>query len=689
MTACGFRQRIPRLMARLSAGCAVGLLAGVAESAIGWRLDFSRWLRLAAATVSLETLPALLGAMLLAPAWLQARRRASAEAAVDASDPLVRSMRWSVVLLFSVLGFFGVRFLAEQFGSSLTPALGVAFAVPCGVLVGSWLLRWLVRRVAALERPSGLRKGRLIRLLPGALVAAWVALLVFVAFDYFRALAPWPWLVAGACAAAAAWLSNRDIRARYLQRSMLGVVACTVSLAAWHLASPLPGRVHGLLRERTPLAQTALERLAAWTEKRTLPLQSAKGAQSCEPGGPLPRASDVGQATREAPDIVLITVDALRWDRTSWATSAGRTPRLLARSRTAAVFERAYTAAPSTRQGMRSLFTGLHNGVVLSPPSTPWGLSFAAGQPTMASYLRAAGYETVAINTKPGVFSVKHRALHGFSTQDTLPYSKGRPYGAAKLVDRLLHYWTRPKDRPLFLWTHFMEPHWPYSSGPPGSPQPRGDEAKQRQAIAYVDQELNRFLENVLSGHRRERAIVVLTADHGEGFHEHGNGAHGSTLYEEEIHVPLVVWGPEVKGRRHRTAVSLVDVLPTILELAGLRSPPGVCGQSLAPVVRGEREPPPDPVYVAALPDETTDFFNVGLVNGDDKLILDALHDRAQLYDLKADPGEKDDLAERDPRRLARMRALLAELLRARGMDSGMLKPLFQRDLLGHADRTP
>jgi arylsulfatase A-like enzyme len=156
---------------------------------------------------------------------------------------------------------------------------------------------------------------------------------------------------------------------------------------------------------------------------------------------------------------------------------------------------------------------------------------------------------------------------------------------------------------------------------------------------------------------------VVLTSDHGEAFGEHGNKAHGSTVYEEEVRVPLVLWVPGFEGARHREPVSLVDLSPTLLELAGLRNPPGLCGQSLAPVVRGEHAAVRRPVYVAALPDETGKAFKLALVEGYHKLIIDGHSGAKELFDLKVDPKEQNDLSSQDPARLQIMQAAFHQFM--------------------------
>src|SRR5690606_23635516 len=134
---------------------------------------------------------------------------------------------------------------------------------------------------------------------------------------------------------------------------------------------------------------------------------------------------------------------------------------------------------------------------------------------------------------------------------------------------------------------------YPYTRGPTDAvtPAARRHEARHDLAVRYIDEQLDRLLRFALAPERRDRTIVVITSDHGEAFGDHQNSRHGATVYEEELHVPLLVFGPGIVAGTRVTPVSLVELLPTLLALAGLEPATGVCGQGWADSLRDGGEP--------------------------------------------------------------------------------------------------
>jgi arylsulfatase A-like enzyme len=153
-----------------------------------------------------------------------------------------------------------------------------------------------------------------------------------------------------------------------------------------------------------------------------------------------------------------------------------------------------------------------------------------------------------------------------------------------------------------------------------------------------------------------DRTLLVLTADHGDEFGEHGDYGHGHTVYQELNWVPLLVVGPQVAapGRVVETPVPLLDIMPTLLDVAGAPWPDLLRGQSLLQVLQGA-EPLQRPIY-SECPAQRSLYDDKSLRLGDYKLVYNLKLDRAELYDLRADPGEVHDLAAADPERAAAMR---------------------------------
>ncbi len=172
--------------------------------------------------------------------------------------------------------------------------------------------------------------------------------------------------------------------------------------------------------------------------------------------------------------------------------------------------------------------------------------------------------------------------------------------------------------------------------------------------VASVDAELGRLLEGLARRGLLETTLVVVTSDHGEEFGEHGGSGHGYTLFDENLRVPLILAHPALAARRIPEQVRLVDLAPTLVELAGLSAPPTWQGQSLVPLLEGAALPPlPAFAEHAHLP-------FLALRQGAAKLIVDAGGQR-QLFDLARDAAERTDFAQAEPERaLALCRSLRA-----------------------------
>ena len=178
--------------------------------------------------------------------------------------------------------------------------------------------------------------------------------------------------------------------------------------------------------------------------------------------------------------------------------------------------------------------------------------------------------------------------------------------------------------------------------------------------IAFTDRHLGQVL-------RAARALarptyIVVTADHGEEFRDHGGNEHGHTLYQELVRAPLLVAGPGIAPARIAQRIPLVDVMPSVLELLGVRADaqPSMAGESFVPLLHGQSATPRPIVAELRLKKPTaTD----SLVLGRYKLIVPVATGRAELYDLERDPREQRDLAGRQATRVAELRAQLDSLL--------------------------
>ncbi len=339
----------------------------------------------------------------------------------------------------------------------------------------------------------------------------------------------------------------------------------------------------------------------------------------------LARESDPTLPRASGAHVLLVTVDAMRADR----LTRERTPRLFSLSERAVRFQRAYAQAPHSSYSITSLHTGeyLHETVQLGQR-----------QPiaTLASTLGAHGYRTVAIYTN-GIFFTEGERLEAYRDRH-LDFSRAehRDLDARATTDVALGELdesVRRGEPPTLLWAHYFDAHEPYR-GRGATPMARYDDA-----LATVDREVDRLLEGARARLRRP-IVVVLSADHGEEFGEHGGVYHGSALYEEQVRVPLFVLVPGVAPRAVARPVALVDLAPTLMALVGAPRPSTVRGRDLRPWMAG-REGAAEPVFSAV----NTRLMSLRWPH---KLIADVRWSTRELYDLGADPGERVNLASRE-----------------------------------------
>lgn len=374
-----------------------------------------------------------------------------------------------------------------------------------------------------------------------------------------------------------------------------------------------------------------------------------------------------------APDVVLILVDALRADRLGAAGYPEPiSPNIDSLASEGVLFTDAYSQATWTKPAMATLLTSLYpteHGLVRLGAADPTGAFVTDRLPrattTLAERFREAGYQTLAV-----VNQVHLQKKLGFAQGfDRFEWRRGKT--APELNEIFREMLAHRDRRPIFAWIHYLDVHWPYTNRLPDREAPdlgptaieheppQGlqwvadwqrehlDEATRAalerrydHEVAFVDAAIGDLVESLRAGGRWRDTIVLVTADHGESFGAHGGLMHGHLPYEEELRVPLVFRLPDRPGRpagRRSTPVGLIDVAPTLLDLAGVTAgPPPMRGRSLRPVIDGS-EDPERPVFA-----QTAGGWSVR--RGHLKLI--ALEDGSyRLFDLAADPGEQRNLA--------------------------------------------
>lgn len=374
------------------------------------------------------------------------------------------------------------------------------------------------------------------------------------------------------------------------------------------------------------------------------------------------------------PNVLLITVDTLRAD-----FGEADTPHLANLGSRGVVFEQGRAPTSWTLPSLASVMTGVY-------PTThgcdDMRDSLDPSFSTLAERLGAAGYATAAVASH--LFLRPDFGLaQGFDDYDTdLVKNLMKSHAAISspgVTQRALAWLDDRADdaAPFLLWAHYFDPHEVYHAHDAFVDQYGADEEldRYRGEVAFTDQWIGRLLGGLQKRGLADNTIIVVVADHGEEFRDHGGLRHGHTLYDELIRVPFVVvvpgeagvYGGRVEPRRLATAASSVDLLPTLLELCdvGLIGD-DVAGRSLVPALLGEPGAVDATVPVLAEVALRAGRAADAVVFDGYKLIVHRDGDRAgaaELYHLDADPGEQVDLADAEPDRVTTYRRLLDELL--------------------------
>lgn len=419
------------------------------------------------------------------------------------------------------------------------------------------------------------------------------------------------------------------------------------------------------------------------------------------------------------PNIVLLTLDTLRADRLGCYGNKGQlTPNIDRLANSGIRFDQAISGGSWTQAAfpvlLTSSYAAMYGGCLgrLAPerPSPIETLSsngyLTGGFTTNVHLSRRTGFERGFLHfveLDPGETDPRLRQIKGGQRllQNELTHAVLRPFGvrmrparlyssAAEVTDSVCQ-WLDQVETPFFAWAHYMDVHWPYHlEGSLDQPREiaqawqdladmygranfegRSDRDKpitaaQRdhfislyeKSLRYLDEQVGRLINRIQSSAHAENTVIILVADHGEEFLDHGRWGHWeSNLFDEILRVPLIVWMPNgPHGQVIRQQVRLLDLMPTILDLCGCPTSDGVLGNSMASFLgHGESnydggetisEMRRDPWHRVAV---RTESF---------KYIWDSKRpDQPELYDLRTDPGEKQNVRDRFPEEVNRFQS--------------------------------
>jgi arylsulfatase A-like enzyme len=381
-------------------------------------------------------------------------------------------------------------------------------------------------------------------------------------------------------------------------------------------------------------------------------------------GAPAPKSANT------PPNIVVFLVDTLRADAVGFGGSARETtPQLDRWSRDAAVYRHATTPAGWTRTAVISLFSALcpaAHGVQDERHSAADELLMLAEVLKQNGYLTQAFVSNFAVDARFGTAQGFDR-FRFFDRKRDVPVPIDPAIGYVPIYfmnDEVERFFRTPPSQPFFAYVHTTDPHQPYR--PPIEFLKFGRKNRDRYdgEVLFTDHFIAGWIETMRAAGVLDRTLVVFTSDHGEEFEEHGGAGHGHTLFEEIVRIPLAIAGPRVQAGQRDERVSLLDLGPTLLELAGLAAPPefGGHGRSFAASLRGVAMSGWDHSYHELI--YPTKGIAFALSDKRDKLLSIASDSYGRkelslLFDLQTDPAEQHDRAKREPELSARLRERL------------------------------
>jgi arylsulfatase A-like enzyme len=382
-------------------------------------------------------------------------------------------------------------------------------------------------------------------------------------------------------------------------------------------------------------------------------------------------------------NLILISIDSLRADHLgSYGYRRKTSPSIDAFAKEAVLFENAIAQSPWTLPSHASLLTSLYARTHGADEATH---SIASETSTLASMLQDAGYRTHAIVS--GTFMWARFGFNiGFDTYDDSliqeAFKENHEATTTPRVHARIQSVLDDAPQPFFLFAHYWDVHYDYIpphpfnrrfdrkySGEMTSNQFIKNPAIHKDMdrrdlrhlvalydgeIAWVDSYIGKLIADLKRRNLYDRTIIVITADHGDEFFEHGEKGHQHSLYQELLHVPLIVRVPQAEGgRRIAERVELIDVMPTLLNLLDVAAPAGMQGRSFAPLLAGENwEERPrfsETTMASKNRDSKKRVDSWAIYRGQHKLIVFAENRYPiELYDLVRDPGEKEPLADRE-----------------------------------------
>lgn len=361
--------------------------------------------------------------------------------------------------------------------------------------------------------------------------------------------------------------------------------------------------------------------------------------------------------------MLLLTVDSMRQDM-PWA-GYGRpiAPNLTKLAAESVLYTNAYSVSSYTAKSVGAILTGRYPSTLYR---SGWFFTgYSDANLFFSEVLQQHGIRTIAGHAHL-YFGRGKNLNQGFDVWELVPGITFDPQTdkgitSDKMTDLAMRVLGDPTNtsKQFFAWFHYTDPHDEYNKHPESPDWGKTNRDRYDSEVFFADLHIGRLIDWAKQQPWWKHTVVMVSADHGEAFGEHGVYKHAFWLWDVLTHVPLFVYGPGIKPKHIGERRSQVDIAPTVLDLMGIADiPKDFVGHSLVPEIYGLEPPASREPIVLDLPEDSHNPQVRAVISGDYKLIVYGPGVKTELYNLKKDPGEETNLAKTEPDKFAEMKAL-------------------------------
>jgi choline-sulfatase len=413
------------------------------------------------------------------------------------------------------------------------------------------------------------------------------------------------------------------------------------------------------MRQLAPALLLALLSCSKTDPSKPLATVPTETAPAPAPSLSAPPSAPSAVVTAKPRNVLFVTIDSLRADMPWNGYSRTIAPNLVALADSCTTYQNAYSVSSYTAKSVAAFLSGQYPSTLYR--NGAFFAGYAKANQFMAETLHENGIAT--LGWFGHLYFVHAKGLEqGFDEWRAAPgitfdSETDNNVTSDKMTALGIELLGKPelKTKQFFAWAHYLDPHDQYNAH---EEAPKwGNKARDRydQEVFYTDMWVKKLLDFVNQQSFAKDTYLVISADHGEAFGEHGMYKHAFELWEVLTRVPLLVCGPGIEAQRITERRSHIDLVPTLLDLLGQKPDPKLLGKSLVPELTGS-EPPQnrEPIYLE-LTEDSHNPPRRAIIRGDYKLIWSGPNDKFQLFNLKLDPGEEKDLSKTEPEALKDM----------------------------------